>query len=291
MDFLDFANFLRRKWLVIFIITLAATLATTTIYFLQPPREKLTLLFSVGVKTESEVEKSFDFTKAADDFADTIVGWTRSPTLAERVSGIAGTPTALTGATQATQNFLVEATFLTNEGEFVAAATKQILTEEVAKYDAESKFKFFMTLHGESTNNARGNFAKTIAAAIFGGIVLAIAWLVLAANFGGRVNSTREAERLLRTRASVIFRNPKKVEANFLKKLAKKSNNSILIGANFDAKKLGLELKTLELPRDAEKIGKNDIKIVVVRLDETHINTLRMIRALGGEKIELAVWA
>lgn len=291
MDFLDFANFLRRQWLVIFAITLTTTLAATTFYFLQPPSEKLTLLFSVGVKTESEVEKSFDFTKAADDFADTITGWLRSPTLAERVSGIAGTPVGLTGEAQAKQNFLVEASFLANASELVAAATKQILAEEVAKYNAESKFKFFTTLHGESQNDARSGLVKSLAAAVFGGILLAITWLILSANFGGRVNSTREAERILRTRAAVIFHNPKKDEASFLKKLAKKSNNSVIIGADFDAKKLKLDLKTFELPRDAEKLTKNETKIVVVKLDETRVNTLRMIRALSEEKIALAIWA
>ncbi|MCF7846095.1 MAG: hypothetical protein K9L85_02555 [Candidatus Peribacteraceae bacterium] len=291
MDFLDFANFLRRRWLIVSAITLATVLAAVTVYFLQAPTEKLTLLFSVGVNSESEVEKGFDFTKAADDFADTISGWFRSPTLAERVSGVSGTPVSLAGSAQTTQNFLVEATFLADAGELVPAAIKQVLGEELAKYNLESKFKFFTTLHGESTSDARGSLPKIIAAAAFGGIVLAIAWLVLAANFGGRVNSVREAERILRTRASVIFYNPKKADANFLKKLAKKSGNSVLIGADFDTKKLGLELKNCQLPRDAEKLSKNDAKIVVVRLDESRVNTLRMIRALADEKIALAVWA
>ncbi|MFH0834079.1 MAG: hypothetical protein V2A63_01670 [Patescibacteria group bacterium] len=291
MDFLDFANFLRRKWLVILVVTLATTLAAGTVYFLQPPTEKLTLLFSVGVQDNSEVEKSFDFTKASDDFADTIAGWLRSPTLAERVSGVAGTPVGLTGQAQATENFLVEATFFQNDGGLVAAAVKQVLSEELAKYNAQSKFKFFTTIHGESTSDARGDPVKTIAAAIFGGIVLASIWLVLAATFGGRVNSIRETERILRTRASVIFRKAKSEETNFLKKLAKKSGNSILVGADCDPRKLELELKSLELPQDVEKIGKHEMKIVIVKLDETRVDTLRMIRALAEEKIELAIWA
>lgn len=291
MDLLDFANFLRRQWLTIFLITLVTALAATTISFLQPPSEKLTLLFSVGVKSDSEVERSFDATKLSDDFADTVSGWLRSPTLSERVSGISGTSVALSGAAQAKQNFIVEATFLAESGELVPAAVKQILAEEVAKYNTESRFKFFTTLHGESRSNPHGNLPKTLAAAIFGGILLSILWLILLASFGGRVSSIREAEKVLRTRAAVIFHSPQKAEANFLKKLAKKTNGTTLLGADFDVKKLGLDLKTLELPREAEKIAKSDAKIVVVKLDKTRINTLRMIRSLGGEKVELAIWA
>ncbi|MFA6458581.1 MAG: hypothetical protein WCV72_04330 [Patescibacteria group bacterium] len=291
MDFIDFANFLRRQWLIVLAITLATTLAAATVYFLQQPTQKLTLLFSVGVQAESELEKSFDATKLADDFSDTITGWLRSPTFAERVSGIAGTPVAISGAAQATQNFLIEASFPANGGELVSAATKQVLAEELAKYDAASKFKFFTTLHGETLNVQSINLPKTLASAAFGGILLAVVWLVLAANFGGRVNSVREAERILRERAAVIFHNPKKDEINFLRKLAKKSANAVLVGADFDAQKLGLELKTFELPHDAEKLSKSELKIIVVRLDQTRVNTLRMIRALSDEKIALAIWA
>lgn len=291
MDFIDFANFLRRQWLVIFVITLATTIAAGTVYYLQPQREKLTLLFSVGVTTDETSERNFDATKLADDFADTVTGWLLSPTFAERVSGIAGTPVALSGATQATQNFLIEASFLANSGDLVSAATKQVLADELVKYNADSKFKFFTTLHGESLTSANQGLLKTLVTAAVGGILLAIAWLILAANFGGRVNSVREAERILKTRAAVIFCSPKKDEINFLKKLAKKVNGAVLVGADFDAKKLGLDFKTFELPSDAEKLGKNETKIVVVRLDTTRVNTLRMIRALADEKIALAIWA
>ncbi|MFH0776641.1 MAG: hypothetical protein V1936_03455 [Patescibacteria group bacterium] len=295
MDFNDFADLLRRRWLVILIITLAATIAAGTVYFLQPPRDKLTLLFSVGVKAESPVEQGFDFTKASDDFANSVAGWLRSPTLAERISGLAGTPVALGGETQAKQNFLVEATFLQANGELVSAAVKQILAEELEKYDADSKFKFFMSQHGESVSDARSSLAKTLSAAAFGGILLGIAWLILAAALGGQINSVREAEEILGSKAIVIFRNPKKDEAHFLKKLAKKGGGVQLVGIDFDIAKLraklDLELKTLELPRDAEKIGRNETKIVVVRLDESRVNTLRMLRALAEEKIELVIWA
>ena len=156
------------------------------------------------------------------------------------------------------------------------------------------KFKFFTTVHGETISSTNNNLPKTLSAAGFGGILLGIAWLILLAYFGGRVNSIREAERVLKTKAAVIFRNLEKAEINFLKKLAKNSNQVVLVGADVSVaklrEKLNLNTKTVELPRDAEKIGRNETKIVVVKLDQTRVNTLRMLRAVFEEKIKLVVW-
>lgn len=294
MDFQSFLNLVRRQWLTVFLIAAVATLAATVMYFLQPPEEKLTLLFAVGVDEESVSEKSFDATKLADDFAKTVAGWLRSPTLAEKVSGISGTPVRLSASPQAKQNFLVEAIFLERNRDLISAAAKQVLSDEIEKYNARSKFKFFTTLHGESSSS-RENLAEALAAAAASGILLAIGWIVLSSYFGERVNSVREAEKILKTRAVVIFRNPKKEEVNFLKKLVKKSKHAVLAGADVDVaklrEKLNLEIKVVELPRDAEKIGKNETKIVVVKLDKTRANTLRMLRAIFEEKIKLVVWS
>ncbi|MFH1546077.1 MAG: hypothetical protein ABIE14_01740, partial [Patescibacteria group bacterium] len=101
-------------------------------------------------------------------------------------------------------------------------------------------------------------------------------------------------EKILKTRAAVIFRNPKKEDVNFLKKLVKKSKHAVLAGADVSVaklrEKLNLGIKAVELPRDAEKIGKDEIKIVVVKLDKTRVNTLRMLRAISEEKIKLVIW-
>ncbi|MBU1090031.1 hypothetical protein KKF38_04560 [Patescibacteria group bacterium] len=295
MDFQAFLGLIRRQWLTVFLIAAATTLAATAMYFLQPPEEKLTLLFSVGVSEESVSEKSFDATKLADDFAKTVAGWLRSPTLAEKVSGISGTPVLLSASPQAKLNFLIEAKYgESSERDLVSAATKQVLIDEIEKYNARSKFKFFTTLHGESSATSRENLVEALAAAATSGILLAIGWIVLSSYFGGKVNSVQEAEKILRTRAAVIFRNPKKEEVNFLKKLVKKSKHAVLAGADVSVaklrEKLNLGIKAVELPRDAEKIGKDEIKIVVVKLDKTRVNTLRMLRAISEEKIKLVIW-
>jgi hypothetical protein len=295
MDFQAFLGLLRRQWITLAVIVFATTFAASAIFFLQPPEEKLTLLFSVGVTEGSASEKGFDATKAADDFAKTVAGWLRSPTLAGRVSGISGTPVRLAALPQAKQNFLVEASFGEGSSDTISVATKKVLGEEIDKYNTNSKFKFFTTTHGESTSNSRGHLPKTLAAAAVGGALLAIAWIVLVSSFSGRVSSIREVEKILKVKAAVVFQNPKKHETAFLKKLAKKTNHAVLIGADISVaklrEKLQLNMKTAELPNDADKLGKNESKIVVVKLDTTKANTLRMLRAVFEEKIKLVIWS
>ena len=297
MDFLEFLNFARRQFALVATIVLATVIAASAIYFLQKPVEKTTLLFSVGVDESSVSEKSFDATKLADDFADTIAGWLRSPTFGERVSGVAGESVAAGGAAQSTQNFLVELSFAdASKKDVVVAATRQILDSELEKYDAKSKYKFFTTLHGESSASSLRSPGKIFAAAIFAAFVLAAILLVFSAYFGGRIHSVREAERIAKMRAAVIFSSPKKDDANFLRLLAKKSGNSVLVGLDFDPKKLAtklnLNLKSVEIPRALDKLSKNETKIVVARLDISRANSLRMLRSLAGdEKIQLVIWA
>jgi hypothetical protein len=295
MDLQAFASLLRRQYMTVVIVTLATILATTTIFFLQPPVKKLTLLFSVGVAAETDGERNFDATKISDDFAKTVAGWMRSPTLAERVSGIAGGIVALSAAPQAKQNFLVEARFGEDGARDITQSIKQVLNDEIEKYNLNSKFKFLTTIHGESLGDSRESLPKALAAAATGGILLAMLGIVLNSYFAGKVNSVREAEKLLKVKAAVIFRNPKKDEVNFLKKLVKKSHQAVLIGADLDVEKLraklNLGVKVLEIPKDVEKIGKSETKIVVVKLDKSRSNTLRMLKSVCGENLELVIWA
>ena len=295
MDLQAFASLLRRQYMTVVIVTLATILATTTIFFLQPPVKKLTLLFSVGVAAETDGERNFDATKISDDFAKTVAGWMRSPTLAERVSGIAGGIVALSAAPQAKQNFMVEARFGEDGARDITQSIKQVLNDEIEKYNLNSKFKFLTTIHGESLGDSRESLPKALAAAATGGILLAMLGIVLNSYFAGKVNSVREAEKLLKVKAAVIFRNPKKDEVNFLKKLVKKSHQAVLIGADLDVEKLraklNLGVKVLEIPKDVEKIGKSETKIVVVKLDKSRSNTLRMLKSVCGENLELVIWA
>ena len=295
MDLRAFAGLIRRQWMTVMVVVTAAVLATTTIFFLQPPVKKLTLLFSVGVAAETDGERNFDATKISDDFAKTVAGWMRSPTLAERVSGIAGGVVVLSAAPQAKQNFLVEARFSKDGARDVTQSIKQVLNDEIEKYNLNSKFKFLTTIHGESLGDSRESLPKALAAAVIGGILLAVFGIVLSSYFAGKVSSVREAEQLLKVKAAVIFHNPKQDEVNFLKKLVKKSHQAILIGADFDVEKLraklNLGVKVLEIPKDAEKIGKSETKIVVVKLDQSRSNTLRMLKSICGENLELVIWS
>ncbi len=294
MDFPDFLSLVRRQWITVMVVLISAILASTTLFFLQPPGKKLTLLFSVGVSEKSVSEKSFDATKLSDDFAKTMAGWIRGTTLSERVSGISGVNTTLSATPQAKQNFLVEANFGEGSENNISQATKQVLNEELEKYNLNSKFKFFTTLHGESISITGGSLEKTLAAATVGGILLAMICIVLNSYFGGKINSVREAERLLRIKAAVVFRNPKNEEVNFLKKLIKKSHHAVLIGANIKTEKLreklNLGIKALDIPKDAEKIGKGELKIVVVKLGKSKVNTLRMLKPVYEENIKLVIW-
>jgi capsular polysaccharide biosynthesis protein len=296
MDFQTFIQLLRRQWITVIIITVATLFATSSIYFLQTPVEKITLLFTVGVSEDSATEKTFDATKLSDDFAKTISGWTQSPTFSERISKIAGTNVQASATTQSKQNFLLELTYAnTNANDsnqnFISEATKQVIDTEIQKYNTQSKFKFFTTLHGESLSNVRKNLKKTIIAATGGGFLIAIFWLIVNAYFSGKVNSFHEAEKILKTKAILTLCNFTQTEIDFLKKIIKQYDNPILIGIDFDSAKIGekLNLKSLQIPNDVDKFNKNEVKILIVKLDKSKIDTLHMLHAICDENVKLIV--
>jgi len=297
MDLLDFLNLIRRKWASVFIIVSAVILATGAIYFVQLPHAQTILLYSVGVSDKTDSEKSFDATKLADDFAHTIAGWMRSPTFSEKISDIAKIPTDVVGTSQAKQNFLVELFYDNPESaDRITAATRQVITEEIKKYNSNSKFKFFTTLHGESHILKFPNLKFATAVALIGGLLLAAMWIALQSYFSGRVNSIGEAEKLLGTPAIATFRRPSKKEIQFLKALLKKlGNHTHIAGADINIKKLATKLeathKIISLPKESLTLVKNEGRfILIVRLDYTRTSTLRQIRALIDNKIPFAVW-
>lgn len=297
MDLPAFVSLLRRNWITIGIIMLATLLASGIIGVLQPPAEKTTLLYSTGIATDSSLERGTETTKLADDFARTVTGWTRSPTFSEKVSGISGTVVDVSGVPQTKQNFLVTLTYASPENaDRITAAAKQVFDDELTKYNESSKLKFFITLHGESRSDDRASLVMTSLAALISGALLAIAWIILHAYFGERVSSISEAECILRQSASVTFRNLESLDLKFLGALLKKTGGqTILVGADLNLKilteKLGGGIHTARVPKEANKLAKNDAKaIVVVRLDHTRASTLRQLQAIMDKEIKLAVW-
>jgi len=296
MDFRAFLDLIRRQRITMIIIVVATVLASSTIYFLQPSEKKLTLLFSTGISKESSSEKSLEAIGSADDFAKTIAGWMRAPTLAELVSEDAGTLVSLSATPQAKQNFLVEVRFdEDNDADNISQTTEQILNTEIEKYNASSKLKFFITLHGKSVANSRENPVKIITVALASGIFLAMMWIILGSCLGRSVSSIAEAEEILKTKAIVVFRNPKNEELNFLKKLVKSVQLPILLGVNVKAEKLrdklNLGIKILEIPKDVEKINESEMKIIIVKLGKSKSNTLRMLKDVCEDKnVKLIVW-
>ncbi|MFH1375362.1 MAG: hypothetical protein ABIH35_01690 [Patescibacteria group bacterium] len=297
MDLPAFLSLLRRNWITICIVMLATLLASSVIYILQPPAEKTTLLYSAGIAADSSLERGTETTKLADDFARTITGWTRSSTFSEKVSGISGTVVNVSGVPQAKQNFLITLAYASPENaDRITAAAKQVFADELAKYNENSKLKFFITLHGESRAPDRASLGVTSLAALVGGALLAIAWIILHAYFGERVNSISEAEKILRQSTSVTFRNLESPDLKFLGALLKKTGgNAILVGADVNLKilveKLGGGIHTARVPKEANALTKNDAKpIIVVRLDHTRASTLRQLQALMDKEIKLAVW-
>lgn len=296
MDLFAFLKLLHRQWTTIVLITLATLIAAFFVNSLQPPKFKSTLLYSAGISHETNSEKSFDVTKVADDFAQTVTGWMRSPTFSERVSSLSETSVSASATTQAKQNFLIELFYQDEEGkDKIIAATKQTLEEELKKYNQESKFKFFLTLHGNSSSVTKKSLFFVMSAAALGGLLLSLAWIILSSYLKGSVTSIEEAEKILGTKAAIILNGPSKNKLEPLKILLKRlGHQTLLIVADTKGKQLKKELsdfKTIYLPEDIAKLMKNDNKaIVLVRLDETLTSTLRQTASLSGKELKLAIY-
>ncbi len=297
MDLRDLFALWRRQWLTLTIITLAVVVATTVLMLQQPPRWQTTLLYSVGISATDGANNDFDLTRVGDDFARTVAGWWRSPALSERISNLAGTTVSATANPQAKQNFLLNFTF-TDEtaADQVQAATEQVLGEELTRYNAESKYQFFATLHGATTGVTNPELITLIPTALLGGLLLAAGWILFFAYFGGRVSSAAEAEAILETTVSLTFRKANDPALSFLDVLlAKLGKHAVLAGADVSVKKLegklGTRVATAEIPKEASVFSREHLAlVVVVRLDQTRLNTLRQIRAATDGKIQLVIW-
>jgi hypothetical protein len=286
-----------RNLLSFIIITSATILAAIIFCWQQPTQFRTVLLYSVGISTESATEKSFDATKLADDFSKTIAGWTRSPTFVEKLNAIVNAPIYALGANQAKQNFLLTLTANSKEiTERGIAAAEQVLQEELAKYNANSHFKFFATRHGESSEVIKPNFILSILAAAIGGSLLSLVWIFGLNYFSDKINSRAEAEQILGESATVFFTDPENTDFEFLKILLKKlgRKNTLLAAINCQTKNLQKqlgELKIAEFPRDVDQLTRSEINLIVlVRLDESRREVLRQVRGVFDGKIWLAVW-
>ncbi|MDD3067002.1 MAG: hypothetical protein PHO48_04210 [Candidatus Gracilibacteria bacterium] len=297
MDFSGFLRMLLRQKITLGAIVIAAMLASATVAILQPPSYQTTLLYSTGIGSETQITDGFDATKLADDFANTISGWLRSLDFTKRLSELANTPVSISGETQAKQNFLVNLSYTDNEATSrISELATRMLKEEIAKYNANSKFKFLATLHGETNAVSKPNLILTIAAAGLGGLLLGVGWILLMNLLGGRVASIEEAEKLLGVTAAVSFTSSRSNEINFLEALLKKLGSSAyLMGADVKIEKITKQLKSnykaAKLPEEANLLVKSEAKpIIVVKLDASKIATLRQIQALAEKELHLVVW-
>lgn len=297
MDFSGFLRLVLRQKLTLGVIALAAMIASATVAFLQPPSYQTTLLYSIGIGSETQITEGFDATKLADDFANTVSGWLRSPDFTQRLSELANTTVGISGETQAKQNFLVNLSYGDKEATSrISELATRMLKEEITKYNADSKFKFLATLHGETSATNQPNPIISIAAAGFGGLLLGIGWILLANLLGGRVASIEEAEKLLGVTAAVSFTSSRSNEINFLEALLKKLGGSAyLMGADVKIEKITKQLKgnykAAKLPEEANLLVKSEAKpIIVVKLDVSKIATLRQIQALAEKELHLVIW-
>jgi capsular polysaccharide biosynthesis protein len=297
MDFSGFLRMMLRQKLIIAVVVIAAMIASATVAFLQPVSYQTTLLYSTGIANETQLTEGFDATKLADDFANTISGWLRSPDFTRRLSELANTAVSISGETQAKQNFLVNLNYGDNEATSrISALAQRMLQEEIAKYNQPSKLKFVATLHGETNAAKQANLFLTLMAAALGGLLLAIGWILIANLLGGRVTSLEEAEKLLGINAAVKISYVNSEEINFLEALVKKiGSNATLLGADIKLDKLIKKLKNNpkngSLPNEASLLVKSEARpIIVVKLDTTKISTLGQIKAIAEKDLHLVVW-
>ncbi len=297
MDLRDLLALLYRQWLTLTAITLAVVIATVTITLQQPEQQQITLLYSVGISETDSANNSFDLTKIGDDFAKTVAGWWRSPALSDRISSLSSEVVVASATPQAKQNFLLELNFTdSTNAEKIQTAAIKVLNEELARYNTQSKYSFFVTLHGATTISKDTTIVTLILAALLGGLLLAVGWILLYAYFGGRISSAYEAEQILDTTAALTFHKVNDPALAFLDVLLMKiGRHAVLAGADVSVKKieakLGTRTTTAEIPREAAVFSREHLAlIVVVRLDTTRLATLRQIRAATDGKIQLIIW-
>lgn len=295
MTLADLLGLFRRHTLVIVTIVVATSLAAGVAAALAKPKFTTAALYAVSVN-ETETTNAYDLTKICDDFGHTIIGWLRNPAIATAVSDAIGFDVALSGEGQEKQNFLVTATYApTDKSGALTAALTNALNDAVSRYNAGSKYKYVLTSVGAVTGTTAKNPVLIVAAAGFGGLALALTWVLILAYLSGRVVAIGDAEAIVGSPAAATFCSPKSKRLAFVDALAKRlGKHIVLVGLDTDitaiAEKLTTKVETAHLPTDAATLSTNATLIVVVRLDVTRLDTLRALIATVENPVKLVIW-
>jgi len=292
MNLIELIALLRRKWLVFVIVVIATLIAAIVFVGLQQPTVHITQLYSVALRN-SPTTNSFDVTRVNDDFARSIAGWLQSPSLGAKIGELSGASVDISGAAQAKQNLLVELRIADPADiDAVATAANNILQQEVEAYNATSTYIFTLEKRTQDVATSNRGLPETLAAALLGGMLLSVTWILAASYFGGRVSSTHEAEELLGVSAASIFHSPTDPARAFFAELVKKNNQLASADSSIEQviKQLDGNQKNSELPVDIGRIAHDKDLLLVVRLDHTRVSTLRQLRAMHSGTITLAIW-
>jgi capsular polysaccharide biosynthesis protein len=293
MLFSEFIALLLRQKLVILVSLSAVVIAAVTAVFFAPVKIETSQLYAISIR-ETETTNAYDLTKVADDFGQTLAGWAKTPTIADEIKKTTNSSVGIAGNTQTKQNFLLTITHTEpkKSAELANAATIA-LTKLIERYNAQSKYKFAITLAGTTTGTNAKSKPLIIAVATIAGLTLGIGWVLLTALLGGRVTTVTEAEELLGTKTTVRFCRLKSKNLHFLDLLLKKnSKRHLLVGVDLDlthlAEKLESKPTIARIPEDISKL--EGAPIFVVRLDTTKISTLQALRATQSGEIQLVIW-
>lgn len=282
-----------RRKLILIAITMAAVIAATVVQSLAPVRFQTSQLYAISIR-ETETTNAYDLTKVADDFGQTLVGWAKTPTIADDIKQKTGVLVGISGSAQTKQNFLLTMTHTEpKKAALLATSATSALQNLIERYNAASKYKFAITLAGETTTANAKNSLLIGSAAGIASIVFGIAWVLVSALLSGRIIGTSMAEELTGTQAAVTLCQLKSKNIHFLDLLLKKyGKRATLVGADIDVTDLAAKLEhkpaTAKIPDDANTL--DGMAVLVVRLDTTKIETLRAFRSVWDGEIKLVIW-
>ena len=292
MLFSEFIALLLRQKILIITITIAAVIAALTVQSITPVHFQTSQLYAISIR-ETETTNAYDLTKVADDFSQTLSGWAKTPTLADSIKQKTGSTVQVSGNTQTKQNFLLTITHdEPKKAAELATSATEALQKIIERYNAASKYKFAITLAGETTTASVKNNALVAGAAGIAGLTFGIAWALLSALLGGRVSTTTMAEEILGITAAVTFYRLKSKNLHFLDTLLKKNKRAVLVGMDFDVSSLSSKLEgkptTARIPEDVSTL--EGTPVLVVRLDITKVATLRAFRSIWDGEMKLVIW-
>lgn len=292
---------IRHKYLILIVLVFSLISGSLVASNVQKLQHNNTLFYVIGVQDPAHQSDSFENLQAADQITESIQGWFKDPSFLSAVTQENNLNFHLKGKKQEKNNLLV--TYLSDNEEngkiFGDSITRELQTR-INNYNNNSDLQIKISNSTLDSSIKSDDLSLFLLISLLIGLLIGYLGAWLYELILGKLKSVDELKYNLNKSPLFSFRNHKQLKTNyhflthFLQ--ANFGHDKLQILDLTSKSKIGLEViskhtgfhdvKSLDLPKDIDKIEISVPTLVLVELGHTNINYLKQLSAFNFTKLE-----